>query len=64
MHEELAPITQRLDGLETRIERIDKKFEAKFDLLSGRLFFVMVGVLGAVTAMFGTMFAMLISELF
>ena len=54
LKEELAPIHERIDKLE-------EKFDAKFDVLSGRIFYLMLTMIGAMVAMFGSMIAMLLT---
>ena len=57
---------KRMDRLDERMDRFDARFDpltqqvtARMDVISGRLFYSMVGVYGALTAMFCTLFVTL-----
>ena len=54
LREELLPVHERID-------KLDAKFDAKFDVLSGRMFYLMLTMIGAMVAMFGSMIAMLLT---
>ena len=54
LREELLPVHERID-------KLDVKFDSKFDMLSGRIFYLVLTMIGAMVAMFGSMIAMLLS---
>ena len=65
LREELLPVHERIDKLDAKFDAkfdgLDNKFDAKFDVLSGRMFYLMLTMIGAMVAMFGSMIAMLLT---